>query len=101
MKTDERSDREYPLTPLQEGMLFHSLYARQSGVDILQIICDWQEQVNASLFRRAWQQVAERHSILRTRFSWMRWSPDRRVLRIRERGRAFIVPTGVGSVPHG
>ena len=85
MKTDERSDSEYPLTPLQEGMLFHSLYARQSGVDISQIICDWQEEINASLFSRAWQQVAERHSILRTRFSWGESKSPRQQVRARVR----------------
>src|SRR5882762_10873122 len=70
MKTYETSGQGYPLAPLQEGMLFHSLYAKHSGVDICQIVCDWEEEVNASLFSRAWQQVAERHSILRTSFSW-------------------------------
>src|SRR5688572_12283027 len=60
----------YPLSPLQEGMLFHTLYAGQSGVDITQITCDWHEEVDASAFNEAWQEVAKRHSILRTSFGW-------------------------------
>jgi amino acid adenylation domain-containing protein len=60
----------YPLSPLQEGMLFHSVSAPQSGVDISQITCDWQEEVDASAFSQAWWQVAQRHSILRTSFGW-------------------------------
>jgi amino acid adenylation domain-containing protein len=60
----------YPLAPLQEGMLFHSLYAGQSGVDITQITCDWHDEVNASAFRQAWQILTQRHSVLRTSFSW-------------------------------
>ena len=60
----------YPLSPLQEGMLFHSLYAGQSGVDIAQLICDWREEINEPAFSQAWPQVAERHPILRTSFIW-------------------------------
>src|SRR5688572_10277019 len=70
----------YPLSPMQEGMLFHSVYARQPGVDISQIICDWQDEVDASAFSRAWQQVVERHAILRTNFTWdQSGSPRQRV----------------------
>ena len=70
MKTDELLEKEYPLSPLQEGMLFHSLYSGQSGVDISQLICDWREGVNETSFNQAWQQMAERHTILRTSFIW-------------------------------
>src|SRR2546427_4984822 len=71
METDfETKSAVYPLAPLQEGMLFHSLYAGQSGVDVAQLICDWREEVNEPAFSQAWRQVAKRHSILRTSFSW-------------------------------
>src|SRR5258705_3208959 len=50
-------------------MLFHSL-ARQSGVDITQVTCDWLEEVDAADFTQAWQKLVERHSILRTGFTW-------------------------------
>jgi amino acid adenylation domain-containing protein len=66
----ESTATTYPVSPVQEGMLFHSLYAGQPGVDIIQIICDWQEDVDASAFSNAWQKLAERHSILRTGFIW-------------------------------
>jgi amino acid adenylation domain-containing protein len=66
----ESTATTYPVSPVQEGMLFHSLYAGQPGVDIIQIICDWQEDVDASAFNDALQKLAERHSILRTGFIW-------------------------------
>jgi amino acid adenylation domain-containing protein/non-ribosomal peptide synthase protein (TIGR01720 family) len=60
----------YPLSPMQQGMLFHTLYAPRSGVYIEQTICTLQGQLDVVAFARAWQRVLERHTILRTAFSW-------------------------------
>src|SRR6266849_854837 len=60
----------YPLSPLQQGMLYHSLSARQPGVDIEQILCTLREEFNVAAFKRAWQRAAQRHEILRTSFRW-------------------------------
>jgi amino acid adenylation domain-containing protein len=60
----------YPLSPMQQGMLFHTLYATQSGVDIEQMICTLHEPLNPLHFEQAWQRVIERHTILRTSFHW-------------------------------
>jgi amino acid adenylation domain-containing protein len=60
----------YPLSPMQQGMLFHALYAEQSGVDIEQMICTLQEPLHPLHFEQAWQRVLERHTILRTSFHW-------------------------------
>ena len=60
----------YPLSPLQQGMLYHSLSARQPGVDIEQILCTLREELNVAAFGRAWQRAAQRHEILRTSFRW-------------------------------
>jgi amino acid adenylation domain-containing protein len=70
-----RSDPEpveafYPLSPLQQGMLFHSLTAQASGVDIVQEISDLNEDLDVDVFERAWQHVARRHPMLRTSFQW-------------------------------
>jgi amino acid adenylation domain-containing protein len=67
VKTVEDS---YQLSPIQQGMLFHSLYAQQSGVDIEQIICRLHDNLDVSAFQQAWQQVLERHPVLRTSFDW-------------------------------
>ena len=60
----------YPPSPMQEGMLFHSLSARQPGVDIEQILCTLREAIDSAVFERAWQHMVERHAILRTSFRW-------------------------------
>ncbi|HEX8149381.1 MAG TPA: amino acid adenylation domain-containing protein [Pyrinomonadaceae bacterium] len=59
----------YPLSPLQQGMLFHSLYAPESGVYCTQFVCAV-ELADAGAFERAWQQVVDRHGVLRTAFAW-------------------------------
>ena len=63
-------EENYPLSPMQQGILFHSLYEQSSGVYIEQVICSWHENVNVSNFIQSWQRVVERHSILRTGFDW-------------------------------
>ncbi len=60
----------YPLSPLQQGLLFNALDDRRSGVDIEQIFCDLDECLEVAVFERAWRKTAERHAVLRTRFLW-------------------------------
>ncbi len=60
----------YPLTPMQQGMLFHSLYAPESGVYVEQMDCPLHGRVDVLAFERAWGHVIERHPILRTAFLW-------------------------------
>ncbi|MBI4662221.1 MAG: amino acid adenylation domain-containing protein [Verrucomicrobia bacterium] len=60
----------YALSPLQQGMVFHSLYHPQSGVDIEQLLIELPEALNARAFQTAWQKVVERYPILRSSFHW-------------------------------
>ncbi|MET0577236.1 MAG: MupA/Atu3671 family FMN-dependent luciferase-like monooxygenase, partial [Ilumatobacteraceae bacterium] len=60
----------YPLTPVQQGMLFHRLEGRNVGVDIEQFVGDLDEDIDVEAMRAAWQRVADRHAIMRTRFRW-------------------------------
>ncbi|RDS87023.1 non-ribosomal peptide synthetase, partial [Pseudomonas fluorescens] len=60
----------YPLSPMQQGMLFHSLYQQGEGdVYVSQLRADVQG-VDVQLFQRAWAQVLARHDMLRTGFVW-------------------------------
>jgi amino acid adenylation domain-containing protein len=58
----------YPLSPMQQGMLFHSLLAPESGVYVEQMSARLTGELDPAAFERAWQQAAERHTILRTAF---------------------------------
>ena len=58
----------YPLSPVQQGMLFHALREPGSGVDIEQILCDFQEDLEANTFQRQWERVLALHPILRSSF---------------------------------
>jgi amino acid adenylation domain-containing protein len=58
----------YELSPLQEGILFHSLYAGSATAYITQFRLDFPDGLNIAAFRQAWQYVINNHSILRTAF---------------------------------
>jgi amino acid adenylation domain-containing protein/non-ribosomal peptide synthase protein (TIGR01720 family) len=60
----------YPLTPLQQGMLFHSLFEPGTGVGYEQVACRLEGELNVAAFTRAWAAVVQRHTILRTAFVW-------------------------------
>ena len=60
----------YPLSPMQQGMLFESLYAPHSGVNIEQIVGTLRHALDVSAFQQAWNKVITRHAILRTSFRW-------------------------------
>lgn len=60
----------YELSPMQQGMLFHTLYAPNSGMYFEQRSCVLKGKLNLPAFRRAWQYVVDRHPILRTAFHW-------------------------------
>ncbi|GHG32183.1 MULTISPECIES: non-ribosomal peptide synthase/polyketide synthase [Amycolatopsis] len=63
-------DDVYPLTPLQAGMLFHSLLepAADAYVDQARMLLDGVRDPDA--FAQAWQQVADRTPVLRTELVW-------------------------------
>uniref|UniRef100_UPI0025D47465 non-ribosomal peptide synthetase n=1 Tax=Pseudomonas sp. UBA4617 TaxID=1947318 RepID=UPI0025D47465 len=57
----------YPLSPMQQGMLFHTLYDAQAGNYINQLRVDVQG-LDVQRFRQAWQGTLEAHDILRSSF---------------------------------
>jgi amino acid adenylation domain-containing protein/non-ribosomal peptide synthase protein (TIGR01720 family) len=59
----------YALSPLQQGMLFHSVYAPESGTYVTQVSCRL-GSIDPAAFEAAWQRAADRHAVLRTAFVW-------------------------------
>jgi non-ribosomal peptide synthase protein (TIGR01720 family) len=60
----------YCLSPLQQGLLFHSLYAQNSRMYFQQKIFTLHGKLHIQSFQQAWQQVVNRHPSLRTIFIW-------------------------------
>ncbi|MEM7356339.1 MAG: condensation domain-containing protein, partial [Acidobacteriota bacterium] len=59
----------YKLSPVQQGMLFHTLYQPETGAYFEQTVIPL-GSVDVATLRRAWQQLPELHPVLRTSFLW-------------------------------
>jgi non-ribosomal peptide synthetase component F/alpha-ketoglutarate-dependent taurine dioxygenase len=60
----------YPASPAQQGMLFATLSAPESGYHIEQLVCRLSGKLDVAAFEQSWQRVIDRHAILRTVFVW-------------------------------
>jgi amino acid adenylation domain-containing protein len=60
----------YSLSPLQQGMLFRTISEPESSSYVAQFVCKLRGELDVSVLRQAWQQVINRHDILRTAFVW-------------------------------
>ncbi|HVJ88924.1 MAG TPA: amino acid adenylation domain-containing protein [Labilithrix sp.] len=64
----------YPLSPMQEALAFHAIYApgssAYSSAYYEQTCLTLDGDVNAEALRGAWQDVVDAHAILRTSFAW-------------------------------
>jgi amino acid adenylation domain-containing protein/non-ribosomal peptide synthase protein (TIGR01720 family) len=59
----------YPLSPVQEGILFHTVQAGDSTLYTTRL--SWQAgELDPDAFAQAWQEVASRVPVLRTRVMW-------------------------------
>ena len=68
----EQLEDIYELSPMQQGMLFHTLYAPASGVYVEQMSWRLRGFLHVAAFQQAWQQVMNQHPVLRTAFYWQR-----------------------------
>ncbi|HEX8091100.1 MAG TPA: condensation domain-containing protein, partial [Blastocatellia bacterium] len=66
----ENIESIYELSPMQQGMLFHSLHSPNSGMYVEQLSCTLRGRLNSPALERAWLRVVERHAVLRTSFHW-------------------------------
>ncbi|MDP4190694.1 MAG: amino acid adenylation domain-containing protein [Bacteroidota bacterium] len=66
----ENIEAIYPLSPLQQGILYHSVLSLESAVYFEQLSCRIKGELNINAFFAAWNAAVKRHSILRTAFVW-------------------------------
>ncbi len=60
----------YPLSPMQQGMLFHYIYEPESAVYVEQLTVRMEGELDVEAFQKAWEQLVQRHPIFRTAFVW-------------------------------
>jgi len=60
----------FPLTALQQGMLFEHLSGARAGVDVEQIVVDFERDPDVARLGQALARVVERHDALRSSFRW-------------------------------
>ncbi|WP_437656313.1 non-ribosomal peptide synthase/polyketide synthase [Sorangium sp. So ce1182] len=60
----------YPLSPMQQGMLVHTLLESGSGIYLMQEHFRFDSAMDPEVFLAAWEAVVERHPTLRTSFVW-------------------------------
>src|ERR1017187_386110 len=60
----------YPLSPMQQGMLFQSMQWPGSGVCFEQDVYSIRGKLDVRRFTRAWEEAVARHAVLRTTFLW-------------------------------
>ena len=68
MQLTEKFEDVYPLTPFQQGMLFHVLDTPEAGVYLNQQRYTLRGELDLAAFKQALQGVMDRHQILRTAF---------------------------------
>ena len=60
----------YPLTPLQEGMVFHAIAEPGTAMHVGRIVCRLKGTLDPDAFHAAWNHILARHAALRTAFVW-------------------------------
>lgn len=60
----------YPLSPMQQGMLFHTLFAPGAGDYFEQVSVLLRGTIDKTAWNYAWRRLLQMHPILRTGFVW-------------------------------
>jgi len=65
-----RVEHVYPLAPMQQGLLLHTLLNAGAGMYLMQDRYRFETEIDVDAFTRAWDCVVQRHEALRTGFTW-------------------------------
>jgi len=65
---DHKIQKIYNLSPMQEGLMYHTLLSDREDIYCEQLSFDLQGDIDIALFEESLNKIIERHEILRTRF---------------------------------
>ena len=74
-------DNVYPLSPLQQGILFETLLAPESGLYFGQFCYKLAGDLQTPSLQEAWRRILDRHCVLRSLFVWQDKSKPLQVVR--------------------
>ena len=66
----ENIEAIFPLTPMQHGMLFHSVMDKEQHAYFQQVNCEFDGKVKIQLLKETWTELINRHEVLRSVFIW-------------------------------
>jgi amino acid adenylation domain-containing protein len=64
--------KSYPLSAIQAGVLFQSLYNLGKGEDVRQLVCRLPVDLDLGALESAWQQIWRENDVLCTSFDWQK-----------------------------
>jgi amino acid adenylation domain-containing protein len=67
---DGEVEDAFELSPMQQGMLFHTLFSPGAGVYSEQLVFTLEGALDPAALEWAWARLVERHAMLRTDFVW-------------------------------
>src|SRR5205809_6684238 len=70
MNTKRQVEAVYPLSPLQQGMLYHTLRSPDARFYITQRVYTTIGNIDPAYFKRAIESIVDRHAVLITAFDW-------------------------------
>lgn len=79
-KKREKIELIYPLTPMQQGMLFHKMEDGNSSNYFLQNVFTWREELNKNALVESLSLLTNKHTILKTHFIYKKVKVPRQVI---------------------
>ncbi|MCP6680852.1 non-ribosomal peptide synthetase [Bacillus nakamurai] len=79
-KKREKLELIYPLTPMQQGMLFHKMKDGESSNYFLQNVFTWREKLNLNALIESLSLLTNKHNILKTSVIYKKVSVPRQVI---------------------
>ena len=70
MSNKQNIEDIYPLSPIQQGILFHSILNPEDNVYVTQICLTLAGDIESDNIKQAWQEIINRHQVCRAAFRW-------------------------------